>query len=319
MKSIVICGIIYLVVFICILVFTLRLWIERQILKSNLSRRGKVMLRNKFKGLFLFAFLLIIASCDGTGNSGNILLEGVVSNPSQFGDLTVTVLEGNNRLGRTNVNSLGNFGIRFRSSTGVVTLKFESDTFNAERPNIQVVDESTTNLNITLQQNPTLIIIDRWQVFQDPISFSGSQSIDYNESQAEFNLDGNGGNCMFSGGSTFITYRVKSISIINCREGVRAQSSGSIILEADESIQISSNRDAILALDDAFIGVGQSSNPVNNTIVIESFNQFGINASGNSVVDIDPQNQCSISGGRGATNINGNASVNTSTCTLSDG
>jgi len=278
------------------------------------------MEKNKILGLFLFALLLVSSSCDGgSGGTGDILLEGIVSNPSQFGEITVLVLEGNNRLGRTTVNSLGNFGIRFRSSTGVVTLRFESDTFNAERPNIPVVDQSVTNLNITLQLNPTLIIIDRWQVFQDPISFSGSQSIDYNETQAEFNLDGNGGNCMFSSGTSFITYRVKSISITDCREGVRAQSSGSIILEADEMIEISSSRDAIVALDDAFIGVGQSSNPVNNTIDIQSFGQFGINAAGDSVVDIDPQNQCSISGSRGAINVNSNASVNTSTCTLSDG
>lgn len=278
------------------------------------------MHKNKFFGLFLFALLLIFSSCDGgSGGSGDILLEGIVSNPSQFGKITVVVLEGNSRKGSTTVNSLGNFGIRFSSSTGVVTLRFESDTFNAERPNIQVIDQSVTNLNITLQLNPTLIIIDRWQVFQDPISFSGTQTIDYNESQAEFNLDGNGGNCMFASGSSLITYRVKSISITDCREGVKAQSTGSIVLEADEAIQISSNRDAIVALDDAFIGIGQTSSPINNTIVIQSTNQFGINAAGNSIVDIDPQNQCSISGGRGATNVNSNASVNTSTCTLSDG
>ncbi len=277
------------------------------------------MHKNKFFGLFLFALLLIFSSCDGgSGGSGDILLEGIVSNPSQFGKITVVVLEGNSRKGSTTVNSLGNFGIRFSSSTGVVTLRFESDTFNAERPNIQVIDQSVTNLNITLQLNPTLIIIDRWQVFQDPISFSGSQTIDYNESQAEFNLDGNGGNCMFASGSSLITYRVKSISITDCREGVRAQSTGSIVLEADEAIQISSNRDAIVALDDAFIGIGQTSNPINNTIVIQSTSQFGINASGNSIVDVDPQNQCSISGSRGAINVNSNASVNTSTCTLSN-
>jgi len=278
------------------------------------------MYKNKFFGLFLFALFLIFSSCDGgSGDSGDILLEGIVSNPSQFGDLTVVVLEGNSRKGSTTVNSLGNFGIRFSSSTGVVTLRFESDTFNAERPNIQVIDQSVTNLNITLQLNPTLIIIDRWQVFQDPISFSGTQTIDYNESQAEFNLDGDGGNCMFASGSSLITYRVKSISITDCREGVKAQSTGSIVLEADEAILISSNRDAIVALDDAFIGIGQTSSPINNTIVIQSFNQFGINAAGNSIVDVDPQNQCSISGSRGATNVNSNASVNTSTCTLSDG
>ena len=123
---------------------------------------------------------------------------------------------------------------------------------------------------------------------------------------------------MFSGGTSVINYSVKSISITSCRDGVRAQSSGSIVLNADEGIQISSNRDAILTLDDGFVEVGQTSNPVNNTIVIQSFNQFGINASGNSVVVIIPQNQCSISGNRGAVNVSGGAMVDTSTCTLSN-
>ena len=273
---------------------------------------------NKIKGLLLFALFLIFASCDGGGNSGNILIEGNISNFGQFGNITVTVMQGSSRLGRSNVSSEGNFSIRFSTSSNVVTLKFESSVFNAERPNIQVIDQSITDLNITLQQNPTLIIIDRWQVFQDPISFSGSQVIDYNESQAEFNLDGDGGNCMFSGSTSSITFRVKSISITDCREGVRAQSSGSILLEADEGIQIISNRDSVLALDQAFVGIGQTANPVNNTIIIQSINEFGINASGDSVVDIDPQNQCSISGGRGGLNVNGNASVNTSTCTISN-
>jgi len=276
------------------------------------------MSRDKIKGLLLVALFLIFASCDGGGNSGNILIEGNISNFGQFGNITVTVMQGSSRLGSSTVSSVGNFSIRFSTSSDVVTLKFESSGFNAERPNIQIIDQSITNLDITLQQNPTLIVIDRWQVFQDPISFSGSQVIDYNESQAEFNLDGDGGNCMFSGSTSSITFRVKSITITDCREGVRAQSSGSILLEADEGIQIISNRDAVLALDQAFIGIGQTANPVNNTIVIQSINQFGINASGDSVVDIDPQNQCSISGERGGLNVNGNAGVNTSTCTISN-
>ena len=181
------------------------------------------------------------------------------------------------------------------------------------------VNQSTTNLDITLQQNPTLITISRWQVFQAPLSLSGDREIQYSESLAEFNLDANGGNCIFASGTSLISYSVKSINITNCREGVRAQTSGSIILKADESIVISSNRDAILALDDALVEVGQTSNPVNNTIVIESANQFGINAAGDSRVEIDPQNQCSISGGRMAVNVSGNAIVGTSSCTLSDG
>jgi len=277
------------------------------------------MRKNLILGLFILSLSFVLPGCDSGGTGGDILLEGIISNSTQFGKITVTVLQGNTSLGKTTVSSEGNFGIRFNSSTGVVTLRFESDTFNAERPNIQVVDQSVTNLNITLQLNPTLIIIDRWQVFQDPISLSGSNEIQYNESQAEFNLNAVGGNCIFASGNSLITYRVRSINIINCREGVRAQTSASIILEADEGIMISSNRDSLIAMDDALVEVGQTTNPVNNTIIIESANQFGINASGNSIVDIDPQNQCSISGGRMAVNVSGSASVNTSSCTLSDG
>ncbi len=276
------------------------------------------MRKNIIIGTIIFVMSLVMLGCDGTGNSGDIVIEGTVSNSFLFENLRAIVLEGNIRLGSQNVDAQGNFEIRFRSSTGVVTLRFESTTFNAERPNIPVVNQSTTNLDITLQQSPVVIIIDRWQVFQDPISFSGTQAINYNESQAEFNLDGDGGNCMFSGGTSVISYSVRSISIINCREGVRAQSSGSIILNADEGIEISGNRDAILTLDDGFVEVGQTSNPINNTIVIQSFNQFGINAAGSSFVDIIPQNQCSISGSRDAVNVSGSATVNTSTCTLSN-
>ena len=276
------------------------------------------MRKNIINGFFILVLSFGLFSCDVNSDNGNIILEGIISNSSQFGDITAIVLQGSSRLGSARVSSEGNFVIRFNSSTNVVTLRFESSSFNAERPNIQVINQSVTNLDITLQQNPTLIIIDRWQVFQDPISFSGTQSINYNESQAEFNLDGDGGNCIFSGGSSVVNYTVKNISITNCREGVRAQSSGSIVLNADESIQISSNRDAILTLDDGFVEVGQTSNPTNNTVVIQSFNQFGINASGSSMVDINPQNACSISGNRGAVNVNGSAVVNTSSCTLSN-
>jgi hypothetical protein len=172
-------------------------------------------------------------------------------------------------------------------------------------------------MDTTLQQSPTLITIERWQVFQDTLSLSGDTEIEFIESSVEFNIEANGGNCIFATGNSLITYRVKSINITDCREGIRAQVAASITLEADESIVISSDLDAILTLDDSLVEIGQSSNPINNTITIESANQFGINAAGNSIVNIDPQNQCSISGGRMAVNINTNASVDTSNCTLS--
>ncbi|MCZ6865399.1 MAG: hypothetical protein O7D98_07280 [Candidatus Dadabacteria bacterium] len=275
-----------------------------------------------------FISIFTVGSCDiefgGTGGgggggsgSGDIIIEGTILNSSEFGEITVSAFRDNFRLDRTTTDIGGNFTLQFRTSSEIVTLKFESDSFDAERPNIRVVDNSTSMMDITLQQNPVLITIDRWQVFQDTLSLSGDTELEFIESIVEFNIEANGGNCIFATGTSLITYRVKSINITECREGIRAQGSASIILEADESIVISSDLDAILTLGDSIVEVGQTSNPIDNTITIESANEFGINAAGNSIVTIDPENTCSISGGRGAVNINTNASVDTSTCTLS--
>lgn len=273
-----------------------------------------------------FISIFTVGGCDiqfgGTGGgggsgSGDIIVEGTILNSSEFGEITVSAFQNNVRLDRTTTDIGGNFTLQFRTSSEIVTLKFESNSFDAERPNIRVVDNSTSIMDITLQQNPVLITIDRWQVFQDTLSLSGDTELEFIESIVEFNIEANGGNCIFATGTSLITYRVKSINITECREGIRAQGSASIILEADKSIVISSDLDAILTLDDSLVEVGQTSNPIDNTITIESANQFGINAAGNSIVNIDPENECSISGGRMAVNINTNASVDTSTCTLS--
>jgi len=286
----------------------------------------KYLLKMAFS-IFFISFLTV-GGCDvefggtggsggGGGGSGDIIIEGTILNSSEFGDITVSALQDNIRLDKTTTDTLGNFTLQFRSSSGIVSLKFESDSFDAERPNIRVVDNSTSIMDITLQQNPTLITIERWQVFQDTLSLSGDTELEFIESSVEFNIEGNGGNCIFATGTSMINYQVKSINITDCREGIRAQVAASITLEADESIVISSNLDAILTLDDSLVEIGQSSNPIDNTITIESANQFGINAAGNSIVNIDPENECSISGGRMAVNINTNASVDTSNCTLS--
>jgi len=262
----------------------------------------------------------IISGCNTGGGGGNIVLNGSITNFAQFGTFTVTVLEGNSRLDRTTTDAGGNFTLRFRSSTGTVILRFESSTFNAERPNVRVTTDSTIVMNFTLQQNPTLITINSWQVFQDPLFLRNDSQLTFVESLVDFIMDGKGGDCVIGTGSSGITIRVKSIDISGCREGVRTQNSASIVLEADEGISVTSNRDGVITLNDSFVSIGQTSNPVNNSVLIESVNQNGINAAGNSIVVIDPQNNnCSISGGIRAVNISGSASVDTDGCTLSDG
>ncbi len=271
--------------------------------------------------------ILSIGGCDisfstndnngGGGGSGDIIIEGVITNFAEFGDITVTALQNNIRLDRNTTDATGNFRLQFRTTADSVSLEFESGSFGAELPNFAVVDESTSMLDITLQQNPSIISINRWQVFQDTLSLFGTTVIDFDENQVEFNIDGDNGNCIFATDTVMITYRVKSINITNCREGIRIQGSAAIILEADESIFISSSQSTVFTLNSGMVDIGQSSNPINNTVIIESSGQFGINASGDSTVNINPENECSISGDREALNVTGNATVNTANCTLS--
>lgn len=278
-----------------------------------------------------FISILSIGGCDidfgGTGDggggggsgsiTGDVIIEGQILNFAEFGEITVTAFDNNFRLDRDTTDDMGNFRLQFRTSSDDIDLQFESGDFDAERPNIRVVGNSTTILDITLQQDPTLISIDRWQVFQDTISLLNDTQLTFIESVVEFNIEGNGGNCLFASGTSSINYQVQSISITDCREGIRTQSEGSIILQADESIVLTSTQDAIITLDDSSVEIGQTTNPINNTVTIDSANQFGINAAGNSVVTINPENECSISGGREAVNEFAGGTVSTSTCTLS--
>jgi predicted small secreted protein len=289
----------------------------------NTKRAGRIMLMYKGTALCILVTVLsffIISGCNTGGGSGNIIINGSISNSGQFGTFTVTVSEDNSRLDRTNTDGNGDFTLRFRSFTGNVTIRFESSTFDAERPGIRVTEDSTVVMNFTLQQSPTLIIINSWQVFQDPFVIRNDSQFTLVETLIDFIMDGNGGNCIISTGTSSATIRVKSIDITGCREGVRTQDSGSVVLEADEGITLRGNRDAVVTLNESFVSIGESSNPVNNSVLIESANQFGINAAGNSTVIIDPQNNnCTVSGGRMAVNISGSATVDTAGCTLSDG
>jgi hypothetical protein len=279
------------------------------------------MKNKKLPGLFVLALAFVLFNCDGGGGSGgNIRIEGSISNFAQFGQITVTALDGNVRLDRDNTDSAGNFTLRFNAASDFITLRFQSGSFDAERPNIRVTEDSTVVFDFTLQQNPVLITINSWQVFQDPLFLRNDSQLVFNEPLADIIIDANDGDCVIGTGTSVITFRVKSINIIDCREGVRVQDSASVILEADEEIVISSRRDAVLSLADTFVGIGQTNDPVDNSVLIESQNLNGVNAAGNSVVVIDPQNnQCSISGGSRAVNISGNADVDTDGCTLSNG
>ncbi|MFI5322135.1 MAG: hypothetical protein ACHQ6U_01090, partial [Thermodesulfobacteriota bacterium] len=107
----------------------------------------------------------------------------------------------------------------------------------------------------------------------------------------------------------------------DCKNGINAQNSGLVMLDADEDITISANNNAVSTNNNSVVRVTKTATPVNINIFITSLKGFGINAAGSSQVEINPQNSCSISGGGGNSAINQSptSSVDPDGCTLVHG
>ena len=269
--------------------------------------------------LFLLLPLIFFSGCDSGGSSKKIFMNGLILNAAQLGEIIVRIIEDDRTRDSTDVNPDGSFELNFNSSTGSVTLQFETDSFTAERQNFSVTDDSEIDLDVTIQQNPILIVINSWVVFQDRISLKGDDFINFNESQAELVLNGDGKTCMKTTGESIIDFRVMNIDISNCSQALRTEGSSQIILRADEDISILSEESSIRSKNESFVGIGQTLTPINNNVEVRSFEKNGIEASGAAEVVFTPQNNCTIQGADNAVSTQPGTTVDTAGCTLVDG
>lgn len=282
---------------------------------------------------FLLMLLLIAAfvsygfwGCDsgggGGGGSDRTRITGTVLQviDGPVSDIRVSIFENNNRRDSIRTNQFGEFNLRFKPNFETVRIEFEGPDYTLSRI-ISVTPDSDVEFEVILQISPGEIFVENWTVFQNRIKASGFDEISFDSLEADFNIDGNGNDCISAKGDSRIEIAARNITFIDCREGIHAENFGLVILEADEDINISANRDGIRTNNNTFVRVAQTVTPVDNNIFITSLRENGIRSQGSSEVEIDPQNSCSISGGDGKAAIDesGSSQVDPDGCTLIDG
>lgn len=272
------------------------------------------------------AFILIVLSlpffysCDSGSGDDTIFLNGRILNFVDLGSVEIEVIENDNTKDSTEIDGNGNFSLNFDSSSGRVTLRFIGEQLTVERQNFSVTDDSTIELDVTIQLNPVSLVFDRWVVFQDRISLSDDDDIMFSEAQAEIIINGEEQTCIRARDESVVEFRVKSIDLSNCDEGVSSQNSSRVILLADEAITIISQDNGIRARDESSVNIGETMNPVDNSVEVRSFEADGVQASGSATVTFTPQNNnCTIRGADDAVNERESSVIDTDGCILVEG
>ena len=270
--------------------------------------------------LLLLLPLLTLLACGSTGTNKSIFLNGEILNFVEFGIVEVEVREDDRTRDSADVEPDGSFELNFNADSGSVDLRFIGEELTIIRPNFSVTDDSTIELDVTLQLNPINVIINSWVVIQDPISFRGDDTIIFNDTEADIVINGDGDNCIRTRDDSIVDFRVKSIDLSNCDEGIRTENSSQVILLTDQALTIFSESNGIRSREESFVNVGQVFNSNNNSVEVRSFDADGVNTSGTAIVNFTPlNNNCSIRGSNEAVNEGSDSTVNTGGCTLVDG
>lgn len=262
------------------------------------------------------------SSGGGGGGDGKTKINGTVLEvvSGSVSGIKVTVFNSNNKkIDSTKTNNLGQFTLRFKPNSTTVKIEFEGDEFTLSRF-IAVSRDSDVIFNVTLLvEGPGEIVVNDWTVFQNPIRIDGSEELTFDSLEADFEIDGDGNTCIRAHGESVVEITARSITLVDCGIGIDTQSSGFVMLEADLDITISANKDAIKTSNDSFVRVTETVTPIDNNIFITSLKEHGIKSAGASEVEINPQNDCSISGAKSAIDQSGTSSVDPDGCTLVDG
>ncbi len=263
-----------------------------------------------------------ITGCGSNGGGGgnkkvtiNGLIEDVIGGSVE--DIRVTVFENGNRKDRDTTNSAGEFKLKFKpnNEASSVEIEFELPGVTLSRF-ITVTRDSGVNLDIILDTIVPSVTITGWTVDQDRLNLSRFDELLFNEKEATFRIDGNGRKCIQANGESRIEITAESISLIDCSEGISAESFGLVILEAIFDINLIAKNDGIKSKDNSSVTLAMTSDAEDNNIFITSTKENGIRASGSSNVLIDPQNQCTITGAKNAINQSGTSTVDPDGCTL---
>jgi hypothetical protein len=291
----------------------------------------RIMVKLLTRHSFLLILLVVISfmsssmwGCDsgGGGGGGNnkTRIDGTVLEVvgGTVSDIKVTIFNSNDKkIASVKTNGSGQFSLGFKPNTDTVKIQFEGSNFTLSRF-IAVSRDSDVIFNVTLVPSPGQIIVEDWTVFQNRIREDGTDEFNFDSLEADFQIDGNGNTCIRAHDESLVQITAMSITLFDCNIGIDTQGSGFVLLESDLDIDISATKDAIKTSNDSFVRVTQTVTPVDNNIFISSVKEHGIRAAGSSQVEINPQNDCTISGAKSAIDERDSSVVDPDGCTLID-
>jgi len=288
---------------------------------------ARILNLNSFLLILLIAASYIatgITGCDSGGGGGNnkTTIRGTIEeviglNPDVSG-IRVSIFEGNKRRTSDRTNNAGEFRLTYKPDDNTPRIEFEGDDYILSR-NISVTEGSDVTLDEIIDTINPEIIFTEWTVNQRRLRLSSFDEVIFNSTEAVFQIDGKGNNCIRAKGESQVEITALSISLINCSEGITTSSFALVDLRADEDINIIAKKDGIKSQDNSSVTLSMTLNPFDNNIFVTSNNENGIRSSGSSVVFVDPQNNCTITGSKDAVRQSGTSTVNTTTCTLVSG
>jgi hypothetical protein len=266
----------------------------------------KVLENSYLFAMLTLLFLVSLAGCQNE-ESKKIVIKGNVDNTPA----TVEAIVNGQVVDSDDTNANGNYRVSVSNNANSVQLRFVTNTFNVARV-IQLTPDSQVIFDVSIE--PGVITINNWQVIQERLKLSGNDTITYNEPDADFSINGSGKNCIHMKGSSVVDISAKSITVVDCGEGIITEGSSSLAFNAVENINITARSNGIRSTNDSSvflssdIGIFVSSNTAN-----------GIRSAGTSQVTLDPQVTCTIFGSTNAISEGSSASIDPDGCVLISG
>ena len=285
---------------------------------------AKILNLNTFLLILLIATSYIatgIVGCDSGGGGGNNktkiqgVIEEVIGGSGDVSGIRVSIFENNKRRVSDRTNQSGEYRLKYKPDNDLATIEFEGDDFTLSRV-ISVTQGSDVTLDEIIDTITPEIIFTEWTVDQRRLRLSSFDQVIFNSTEAVFRIDGKGHDCIRTKGESRLEITAQSISLIDCAEGITTSSFGLVDLQADEDISVIANKDGIKSQDNSSVTLSMTASPVDNNIFITSNKENGIRASGASVVIVDPQFNCTITGAKDAIRQSGTSVVDPDGCTL---
>ncbi len=271
----------------------------------------------RIKSLLLLAALITVSyassgisvGCDDTKKvkENTIVLQGKVTrhNGEAASDIKVSILRLGKELDSKSTDKDGRFkfdSLPIPNEGTQIFLEFtlsESDNITKSRP-IWATGGSKVTYNVSINQDSNDISLTRWLVRQRAIDLNNRDQFSFEGTEATFTINADNEDCIKVKDNSLVKIASSEVTLSGCVNGIVANGSASVIIEADKDIEVTAEeKNGIDTDDNATVKLTKTETSTKNNIFsITSDNGDSINAKGSSAVTIDPgtTGSCKITG-----------------------